>query len=85
MTPPSSQRLDEQKVETLRAWGEGLSADWREEVRAAGKAITLLVEEIERLNIDLWNARAHVPAALAPESEELMTPLQRRLVPRLGG
>ena len=54
-------------------------------MRAAGKAITLLVEEIERLNVDLWNARAHVPDALAPaEADELLSPLQRRLVPRYG-
>jgi hypothetical protein len=52
-----AQRLDEAKVETLRAWGEGLREDPREEVRAAGRAITLLVEEIERVNIDLWHAR----------------------------
>ncbi len=51
------QRLDEAKIETLRSWGEGLQTDPREEVRAAGRAITLLVEEIERLNIDLWHAR----------------------------
>ncbi len=77
-------RLDEQKIETLRVWGEGLSQDWREEVRAAGKAIVLLVDEIERLNVDLWNARAHVPDALAAEGDELLSPLQRRLVPRYG-
>jgi hypothetical protein len=53
----NAQRLDEAKVETLRAWGEGLQEDPREEVRAAGRAITMLVEEIERLNIDLWHAR----------------------------
>jgi hypothetical protein len=52
------QRLDEEKVETLRLWGEGLQSDFREEVRAAGRAITLLVEEIEALNVDLWNSRA---------------------------
>jgi len=51
------ERLDEAKIETLRAWGEGLRSDPRDEVRAAGRAITLLVEEIERLNIDLWHAR----------------------------
>jgi len=51
------ERLDEAKIETLRTWGEGLRTDPREEVRAAGRAITLLVEEIERLNIDLWHAR----------------------------
>jgi hypothetical protein len=54
--PP--QRLDEAKVETLRAWGDGLRTDPRDEVRAAGRAITMLVEEVERLNIDLWHARA---------------------------
>jgi len=51
------ERLDEAKIETLRTWGEGLRSDPRDEVRAAGRAITLLVEEIERLNIDLWHAR----------------------------
>jgi hypothetical protein len=55
---PPQQRLDEAKVETLRAWGDGLSTDPRDEVRAAGRAITMLVEEVERLNIDLWHARA---------------------------
>jgi hypothetical protein len=76
-------RLDENKIETLRVWGEGLWADPRDEVRAAGKAITLLVEEIERLNVDLWNARAQVPGSLAPD--DLFAPLQRRLTPRYGG
>lgn len=51
-------RLDSEQIETLRAWGVGLASDEREEVRAAGKAITLLVDEIDRLNIDLWNLRA---------------------------
>ncbi len=54
----AGRRLDEEKIETLRAWGEGLQSDAREEVRAAGRAITMLVEEIEHLNVDLWNARA---------------------------
>jgi hypothetical protein len=71
-------RLDEEKVETLRAWGDGLRSDPRDEVRAAGRAITMLVEEIERLNIDLWHARAaardapteggEVPTAAAREA-----------------
>ena len=58
MSPEPEKRLDEAKIETLRIWGDGLSGDAREEVRAAGRAITMLVEEIERLNIDLWHARA---------------------------
>ena len=50
-------RLDEQKLEMLRAWGDGLSSDKRDELRAAGKAILMLIEEIELLNVDLWHAR----------------------------
>ena len=54
-------RLDEERLEILRSWGAGLSADHREELRAAGKAITVLIEEIDRLQIDLWHARAERP------------------------
>ena len=50
-------RLDEERIEILRGWGAGLAADGREELRAAGKAITVLVDEIDRLQVDLWNAR----------------------------
>ena len=78
-------RLDEAKIETLRIWGDGLSGDPREEVRAAGRAITLLVEEIERLNVDLWNERAHIRFAepSAPADRE-QPAAQRTLVPRFG-
>jgi len=82
-------RLDEAKIETLRVWGEGLAGDPRDEIRAAGRAITLLVEEIERLNVDLWNERAHVvwaPGAAITDREAApaMNGLQRGLVPRFG-
>jgi hypothetical protein len=59
----SAGRLDEAKIETLRGWGDGLQGDPREELRAAGRAITVLVEEIERLNIDLWHERASSASA----------------------
>ena len=52
------ERLDEERLETLRAWGAGLSTSARDELRAAGKAILMLVDEIDRLEADLWNARA---------------------------
>jgi hypothetical protein len=52
-------RLDEDKLELLRTWGEGLSNDGRDELRAAGRALLMLVEEIERLHVDLWHARHH--------------------------
>jgi hypothetical protein len=51
------ERLDEEKIEILRSWGAGLGSDPREEVRAAGKAITVLIEEIDRLQVDLWRSR----------------------------
>ena len=51
-------RLDEERLEILRSWGIGLASDDREELRAAGKAITVLIDEIDRLQVDLWNARA---------------------------
>ena len=60
-------RLDEEKLEMLRTWGEGLMSDGRDELRAAGRAVLMLVEEIERLHVDLWHARqetaSEVPAS----------------------
>ena len=54
---PLTDRLDESKIEQLRLWGAGLLADGNLEFRATGKAILLLIEEIERLHVDLWNAK----------------------------
>lgn len=56
-----SGRLDDEKLETLRSWGAGLAADGRDELRAAGKAILILVEEIEGLQVDVWHARRARP------------------------
>ena len=84
-------RLDAEKLEVLRSWGEGLSGDEREEVRSAGKAIVLLIEEIDRLHIDLWHLRRPDGAAPedgdgpAPEAEDapdLGNSLRRRLLAR---
>lgn len=99
-SPPAAEvsipeRLDEEKIGILRSWGAGLSADDREEVRAAGKAIVLLIEEIERLHVDVWNARAGSLDGPGPdpetpsepeEGDELERTLRARLsmlVPRL--
>ena len=59
------ERLDEERLETLRNWGAGLSSSARDELRAAGKAILMLVDEIDRLEADLWNARAEATLAAA--------------------
>jgi hypothetical protein len=69
------ERLDEQKLKALRRWGEGLARDEREELRAAGRAILLMSDEIERLQVDLRHARGQrepvaaepAPAEMAPE------------------
>ena len=56
-------------------------------MRATGKAILLLIEEIERLHIDLWNAKA--AQALAPddpadeEAEQVQASMDRTLRARL--
>jgi len=81
-------RLDEEKLELLRTWGEGLLADGRDELRAAGRAILLLVEEVELLNVDLWHARqAAVPEVNEPEEEpeESTNQLGSTLLRRIGG
>jgi hypothetical protein len=73
-------RLDEERLEILRSWGAGLSADHREELRAAGKAITVLIEEIDRLQIDLWHARAVRPD---PEPEPVAASVAETLAERV--
>jgi hypothetical protein len=83
-------RLDAEKLEVLRGWGDGLSGDEREEVRSAGRAIVLLIEEIDRLHIDLWHLRRPdgvVPdAAVEPPAPDvhadLGASLRRRLLAR---
>jgi hypothetical protein len=73
-----AERLDEERLEILRTWGAGLSASGRDELRAAGKAIVMLIDEIDRLQADVWMAgeaavqRARLEAAVAeppPEPE----------------
>jgi hypothetical protein len=50
-------RLDEEKLEALRTWGDRLGESASEEHAAIGRAILMLVAEIDRLHIDLWHAR----------------------------
>jgi hypothetical protein len=80
-------RLDEEKLEMLGTWGEGLLNDGRDELRAAGRAILMLVEEIELLHVDLWHSRQDTaeeaerqPGAGSRESRRhLGLALQRRI------
>jgi hypothetical protein len=68
------ERLDEERIDVLRRWGDGLSTDSREEVRAAGRAILILIEEIERLHVDLWNERSRATADAAPVAVDQAPP-----------
>ena len=64
------ERLDEERLEMLRSWGTGLSTSARDELRAAGKAILMLIDEVERLQVDAWNARAAVNQATEQRSSQ---------------
>jgi hypothetical protein len=76
------ERLDEDRLEILRRWGAGLALDSREELRAAGKAITVLIEEIDRLQIDLWNTRVERDEQARALGPGLAETLSERLVTR---
>jgi hypothetical protein len=77
-----SERLNEDKLDQLRRWGVGLASADSDELRATGKAILLLIEEIEVLHVDLWHAKAaHVEAAVDDERSE--PDLRRSLAARL--
>jgi len=52
--------VNEEEFDSLRRWGEALADDPRDEVRAAGRAIHLLAEEVERLQVELWHAKIGV-------------------------
>jgi hypothetical protein len=72
----SAPGLDAEKLDVLRRWGAGLQGDGREEVAAAGRAILLLIEEIERLHVLLWDKKLYPdepvaePVASAPIGED---------------
>jgi hypothetical protein len=66
-------QLDEEKLEALRSWGEKLRQASGEEYAAVGRAILLLVEEIDRLHIELWHAR------MQPREGEPVLDLHARL------
>jgi hypothetical protein len=80
-------RLDEDKLETLQRWGEGLRQAGGEEYAAAGRAILMLIEEIEQLHIDLWHLRQQLdratPASGDDSDEHVEEPLALTLHERL--
>ena len=55
-----SVRLDGAKIEELRRWGQALREGGSEESVAAGRAMLMLIEELERLRLDLSRATEQV-------------------------
>jgi hypothetical protein len=51
----SDDGLDVEKLSLLGGWAEGLQRDKRAEVAAAGKAILMLIDEVERLHVLVWD------------------------------
>jgi hypothetical protein len=50
-------RLDEDKLEALRRWGQALREADSEERAATGRAILMLLEEVDRLRLELLRTR----------------------------
>ena len=63
-------RLDEDRLEALRRWGQRLQQADGEETAAAGRAILMLVEEIEQSQIDLRLVRGQLTRLESLSSEE---------------
>lgn len=89
-TPPVPQAgLDDEKLSMLARWAGGLRRDDRAEIAAAGRAIEMLIDEIERLNVLLWAGpldavpttleRAAADEATIADERELPTTLAERL------
>ena len=65
----SAMGLDETKLEELRHWGEALREAPRDESVAAGRAILMLIDELERLRLRLrLRPTGEQPARLDPMS-----------------
>jgi hypothetical protein len=61
-----SEHLDEEKLQALSRWSASLQGDARAEVAAAGRAIAMLVEEVDRMQRLVRLTRA-VDALSPPE------------------
>jgi hypothetical protein len=72
-------RLDEAKVEELRHWGQALRGASSEGSVAAGRAILMLIEELERSRLELRRAREQLEGVDHPVSSALHGRLQQAL------
>lgn len=63
----ASAGIDAEKLDVLSQWASGLEHDARVEVAAAGRAILLLIEEIERLHVHSWAQQLYPEPPPAPD------------------
>jgi len=84
-------RLDEDKLEALRRWGQALREAGIEERAAAGRAILMLLEEVDRLRLELLRTREQLRLDDSGSTEsakdtggELASTLHERLQPPPG-
>jgi hypothetical protein len=75
-------RFDEPELEELRCWGLALREADKESV-AAGRAILMLIEELERLRLDLWRTREQLDRIDRPDNEVAAAPVASVLHDRL--
>lgn len=74
-------RLDEEKLEELRRWANGLRHTGREDyAAAAGRAILMLIAEIDDLQVELANARQEIDRVVPASSSDAVEPLEESLV-----
>lgn len=69
-------RLDEDKFEELRGWGQALRQAEGEELAAAGRAILMLIEEVERLRLELRRTREQMSLEVAASSSGAASDLE---------
>lgn len=70
------QGLDDDKLSLLAKWAAGLRSDQRAEVAAAGRAIEMLIDEVERLNVLIWEGPLNVPDAGGPREQSELPSLK---------
>jgi len=78
-------RLDDDKLEALRRWGEGLREAGREESAAAGRAILMLIEEVEWLRLEQLRAREQLSHLTRVASGEASQGAEERVESTLHG
>jgi hypothetical protein len=82
-------RLDDEKVEALRRWGQALREARSEQQAAAGRAILILIEENERLRLELSRTREQWDGGDSEVAEDhvgsVASTLHERLQPAISG